>query len=163
MIAHVEKFWCPTISSVAFLGGNEFHFRGDRRPRVLFLIGDEEYRTGETVPAWAKKELIWRGVQCDFVLEDSKEPGSFPALTALPDADALFVSIKRRALPVAQMKLIQQHIAAGKPVVGIRTASHAFGAKEADAQHVKWDAFDAEVFGGHYQNHYGKGAATLAR
>ena len=30
MIEHVEKYWCPTITSSAFLGGEPFRFRGDR-------------------------------------------------------------------------------------------------------------------------------------
>jgi len=163
MIEHVEKFWCPTISSVAFLGGSEFRFAEDKRPHVVFLVGDNEYKSGETVPAWAKKELVWRGVRCTFALEDPDNKGSFPALSALPDADALFVSLRRQALPVAQMELIKAHIAAGKPVLGIRTASHAFGAKQIESGQAKWDTFDVDVFGGHYENHYGKGPATMAR
>ncbi len=163
MIEHVEKFWCPTISSVAFLGGSEFRFAEDKRPHVVFLVGDNEYKTGETVPAWAKTELVWRGVRCTFALEDPDNKGSFPALSAMPEADALFVSLRRQALPIAQMELIKAHIAAGKPVLGIRTASHAFGAKQVESGQAKWDTFDVDVFGGHYQNHYGKGPATMAR
>jgi nicotinamidase-related amidase/type 1 glutamine amidotransferase len=162
MIEHVEKYWCPTVSSVGFLGGSEFRFAEDRRPEVLFLIGDEEYKTGQTVPAWARAELAWRGVRCRFVTEDSKRPGEFPGLETLPAADALFVSVKRRSLSPTQLDLIQRHVAAGKPVLGIRTASHAFGAQKVEPGRVAWDTFDRDVFGGHYQNHYGKGAATVA-
>ena len=163
MIEHVEKFWCPTISSVAFLGGSEFRFREDKRPHVVFLVGEDEYKTGETVPAWARRELVWRGVRCTFALEDPDNKGSYPGLSSLPEADALFVSLRRQALPSAQMALVKQHVAAGKPVLGIRTASHAFGAKQVAAGHAKWDTFDVDVFGGNYQNHYGKGPATMAR
>ena len=163
MIEHVEKFWCPTISSVAFLGGAEFRFSEDKRPNVLFLIGDSEYKTGETVPAWARKELALRGVRCTFVLEDAQGKGEFPGLEKLPEADALFLSLKRRSLSPAQMALLKQHLDAGKAIVGIRTASHAFGAKTVEPGRLAWDTFDREVFGGHYQNHYGKGSATLAR
>lgn len=163
MIEHVEKFWCPTISSVAFLGGAEFRFSEDKRPTVLFLVGDEEYKTGETVPAWARKELAWRGVRCTFVLEDAVRPGEFPGLEKLPEADALFLSLKRRTLSPAQMAFLKQHLDAGKAIVGIRTASHAFGAKTIEPGRLAWDTFDREIFGGHYQNHYGKGSATLAR
>jgi nicotinamidase-related amidase/type 1 glutamine amidotransferase len=163
MIEHVEKFWCPTIASTAFVGDEEFRFKEDKQPRVLFLIGDPEYRTGETVPEWAKKELAWRGVRCTFVTEDPHAKASFSGLAALPEADALFVSIKRSALPRDQMALIKHHLAAGKPIVGIRTASHAFGAKPADDQHIGWDSFDRDIFGGWYQGHYGKGNGPLVR
>ena len=163
MLEHVEKFWCPTISSAAFLGGEEFHFREDRRTRVLFLIGDEEYKTGETIPAWAGKELAWRGVRCDFVQEAAGRQGEFPGLKNLPAADALFVSLKRRSLSPEQMALIKTHLDADKPILGLRTASHAFGAKNPEPGRLAWDTFDRDVFGGHYENHYGKGPATLAR
>src|SRR5262245_22349597 len=62
MVEHVEKFWCPTISSVAFLGGAEFRFQEERRPRVVMLIGEDEYHTWETLPEFARQELQWRGL-----------------------------------------------------------------------------------------------------
>ncbi|HEY2952081.1 MAG TPA: ThuA domain-containing protein, partial [Verrucomicrobiae bacterium] len=162
MIEHVEKFWCPTISSVAFLGGAEFRFKEDQRPHVLFLIGDEEYKTGETVPDWARKELAWRGVRTTFVIDDPKQPATLAGLGKLPEADTLFLSLKRRALTPEQFAIIRKHLGAGKPLVGIRTASHAFGAQKPEPGRAAWDTFDRDVLGGHYENHYGKGPATLA-
>lgn len=161
MLGHVERYWCPTISSVAFLGGKEFRFQEDRRPTVLFLVGDTEYKTGEMVPAWARMELEWRGVQCRFVIDDPKKTATLEGLEQLDQADALFISIKRRALTPEQYAVIRRHIAAGKPVLGIRTASHAFGAKTPEPGRSNWETFDRDVFGGHYQNHYGKGAETV--
>jgi type 1 glutamine amidotransferase len=61
------------------------------------------------------------------------------------------------------MALIKNHLAAGKAVVGIRTASHAFGAKDVEPGQLGWDTFDRDILGGHYENHYGKGPATLAQ
>jgi len=132
------------------------------RPRVLFLVGDEEYRTAETVPAWARDALGNR-VECDWVVDDPKEPAVLRGLDRLPQAQVLFLSLKRRALEPAQMALIRAHVEAGRPVVGIRTASHAFAARKPEAGRVTWEAFDRDGFGGHYQNHYGKGPATLVR
>ncbi len=163
MVGHVERYWCPTISSVAFLGGSEFRFSEDKRPTVLFLVGDSEYKTAETVPAWARRELEWRGVQCRFVIDDPKQPATLAGLETLPEADALFISLKRRALTPEQYAILRRHIDAGKPVLGIRTASHAFGAKRPEPGRSAWDTFDRDVFGGHYQNHYGKGAATVVK
>ncbi|MFM1769783.1 MAG: hypothetical protein RJA22_2312 [Verrucomicrobiota bacterium] len=132
------------------------------KPRVLFLVGDEEYRTGETVPAWARAELAGQ-VECDFVIDDPKGPAVLRGLERLPRAQALFLSLKRRALEPAQLERIRAHVAAGKPVLGIRTASHAFGARQPEPGRLTWDTFDRDVWGGHYQNHYGKGPATLVR
>jgi nicotinamidase-related amidase/type 1 glutamine amidotransferase len=163
MIEHVEKYWCPTVTSAAFLGGEPFRFNEDHRPRILFMIGEDEYQTKDTLPEFAAKELEWRGLRCTFAQEDPNDKSNFVGLEALEEAELLLISVRRRTPSKAQMDLIRRHLAAGKPVVGIRTASHAFGAKPADNQHEGWDTFDVDIFGGNYQNHYGKGPATLAR
>lgn len=131
-------------------------------PRVVFLVGDSEYKTGETVPRWARAELEPRGVICEFLVDDPAKPFDFPVLAAL-DADALFVSLRRRGLPAAQLAGIRKFVESGRPVLGIRTASHAFDPKKPAAGEATWPTFDRDVFGGWYQNHYGKGAATLVR
>ncbi len=130
---------------------------------VVFLIGDSEYKTAETVPAWARKELEPLGVRCTFLLDDPEKPFDFPQLATLEKADALFISIKRRGLPPAQLAAIRAFAESGKPVIGIRTASHALDPKKPADGEVVWPTFDRDVFGGHYENHYGKGPATIAR
>lgn len=156
---HVEKYWCPSTTSAAFVGGEPFRFGEDRRPRVVFLIGEDEYRTWETLPAFARTELQWRGFETRIVLPDPANKHEFPGLVeALRDADLLVLSVRRRALPKAQLDAIRAHLAAGRPVVGIRTASHAFAPRGNDAsQGDAWEAFDAEVLGGNYHGHHGAG------
>jgi type 1 glutamine amidotransferase len=61
------------------------------------------------------------------------------------------------------MALIRDHLNRGKPLAGIRTASHAFGAKPSDAQHEGWENFDIEVLGCKYQNHYANSATTRVK
>jgi nicotinamidase-related amidase/type 1 glutamine amidotransferase len=163
MIGHVEKYWCATTTSDALLGGEPFRFAGDRPPHVVFLVGDDEYRTGETVPAWARRELEPRGVRCIFHIVETGKPADFPELSALEKADALFVSTRRRGLPAAQMDAIRKFAEGGKAVAGIRTASHAFAPKTPEAGRVGWETFDRDVLGGWYQNHYGRGPATVVR
>ena len=34
VIEHIEKYWCPTITSDDILGGMPFRFTGDERPRT---------------------------------------------------------------------------------------------------------------------------------
>jgi nicotinamidase-related amidase len=161
MVRHVEKFWCPTVASNDLLGGTPFHFAGDRQPNVVFLVGDSEYKTGETVPAWAKAELEPRGIRCTYLIDGPQQPFNFPQLADLSKADALFVSVKRRGLPPGQLDAIRKYAESGKPVLGIRIASHAFDPKKPEAGMAVWPTFDRDIFGGWYQNHYGKGPATL--
>jgi type 1 glutamine amidotransferase/nicotinamidase-related amidase len=165
MVEHVERYWCPTISSASWLGGEEFRFSEDNRPHVVFLIGEDEYKTWETLPAFAKKDLGWRGLRVSIVRQDEKDKHSFPGLLgALRDADLLLVSVRRRALPKEQLDAIRAHLEAGKPLVGIRTASHAFAPRGEDAgRGAAWPTFDPEVLGGNYNNHHAAGIKTLVR
>jgi nicotinamidase-related amidase/type 1 glutamine amidotransferase len=161
VVEHVEKYWCPSFTSDALLGGEPFHFAADKPPRVVFLVGDGEYKTGETVPAWARRELEPRGVRCTFLVDDGKIAPDFPRLAELEEADALFVSLRRRALPADQLAMVRKFADSGRPVLGIRTASHAFAPKQLSDGRGAWETFDRDVFGGWYQNHYGAGAATI--
>jgi len=79
----------------------------------------------------------------------------------LETADLLVLSVRRRTLPAEQLARIRAYVAAGKPVVGIRTASHAFSLRDGQPPtgHVAWPEFDADVLGGHYTGHYASPAA----
>ena len=44
MTEHVEKHWCPSITSTDFLGGEPLRFSEDVRPLVLFMIGEDRSR-----------------------------------------------------------------------------------------------------------------------
>ena len=165
MVEHVERYWCPTISSVAFLGGSEFRFSEDKRPHVVFLIGEDEYKTWITLPAFAKKELSWRGLRVSVIEQTEGDKHSFLGLVeAMRDADLLFVSTRRRALPKEQLDAVRAHLDAGKPLIGIRTASHGFAPRGEDASKgAAWATFDPEVLGGNYNNHHGAGPKTTVR
>jgi nicotinamidase-related amidase/type 1 glutamine amidotransferase len=162
MIQHVEKFWCPTINSVAFLGGSEFQFSEDKRPHIVFLIGEDEYKTWETLPVFAKKDLSWRGLRVSIIQEDRMDKNNFPHLVeALGDADLLLVSVRRRGLPKEQLDAVRAHLAAGKPLVGLRTACHAFAPRGNETGTAAWwPSFDPDVLGGNYTGHHGDGPKT---
>jgi len=155
IIEHIEKYWCPSITSVDFLNGVPFHFEADKRPHVVFVIGENEYHTWETLPKFARHELVKRGVRCSFVTASPRQgDNAFANYKLITEADLLVISARRRTPPKEMMGLIRAHVNAGKPVAGIRTASHAFGAKPEDDQHEGWMDFDVEVLGCNYQNHY---------
>jgi type 1 glutamine amidotransferase len=126
--------------------------------RIVFMIGEEEYHTWETLPDFAAKELKAQGHQVTIIQADATDKNSFPGLIeALRDADLLFVSARRRQPHKEQLDAVRAHVAAGKPVVGIRTASHAFAllpkATLTDPKLAIWPEFDAEVLGGNYHGH----------
>ncbi|MEO8428289.1 MAG: PVC-type heme-binding CxxCH protein [Verrucomicrobiota bacterium] len=159
MVEHIERYWCASITSADLLGGEPFHFKDDKRPHVVFVLGENEYHTWETLPEFARKELESRGFKCSYVNAPPEGGNEFANFRVIKDADLLVVSARRRTPPKEMMELIHQHLDAGKPLVGIRTASHAFDAKPPDDQHSSWNNFDRDVLGGHYENHYGNDLA----
>ncbi len=157
VIEHIEKYWCPTITSQDFLGGAAFSFKEDPRPHVVLLIGEDEYQTNRTLPAFADAELADRGLRVTVIHSNPNDLNDFPGLEALDTADLLLVSVRRRTPPADQLARIKAFIKSGKPVAGIRTASHAFSLRNNQpppAGHAAWPEFDAEVLGGHYVGHH---------
>ncbi len=126
-----------------------------KSPRVVFIIGENEYHTWETLPEFSRRMLEPRGLKCSFVQASPKEGDNlFANFSVIKDADLLILSVRRRTPPVEMMRLIREHLNAGKPLAGIRTASHAFGAAPKDEQHEGWASFDADVLGCKYEGHY---------
>ncbi len=152
---HIEKYWCPSVTSVDFIGGKPFVFKEDIRKSIVLITGENEYSTETTLPEFAQRELAWRGFKISHVAASPKDGATdFKDYSVIRDADAVVVSVRRRTPPRAMVQALRDHVAAGKAVIGIRTASHAFDAKPASAGHVSWPEFDDEVFGADYQGHY---------
>jgi type 1 glutamine amidotransferase/nicotinamidase-related amidase len=167
VVEHVERYVCPTVTSDQLIGGRPFRFKDDRRPRVAFLVSEDEYKTETTLPPFAAS-LLGKNFNVSFVFDRETDKNELMGLSAIDDADVLFVSMRRRVLPAAQLAAIQRQVARGKGVVGIRTASHAFslrGKEPAPEGRATWPEFDAQVLGGNYVGHHAaspKVAVSLA-
>lgn len=156
IVAHIERYICPTITSDQFLSGSAFRFQDDTRPHLVMLIAEDEYLTEQSLPEFAASYL-GRDFRVSTVFGSDSERHSLPGMDIVRDADVLLVSIRRRVLPTADLQLIRDHVKSGKPVIGIRTASHAFSLRnqKPEAGFSDWPEFDAEVFGGNYHGHHG--------
>lgn len=162
VVEHIEKYWCPSILSTDIIGGEEFRFPADKRKHLVVLCAEREYRTNESLPKFAKEHL-GDDFRVSFVWDDANDTNSLPGIDVITDADLLLVSVRRRTLPTDQLKFVRDHVAAGKPLAGIRTASHAFCLRGKDPQEglENWTEFDQQVFGGNYTNHHGGGPNTI--
>ncbi len=132
---------------------------------IVFMIGEDEYQTWDTLPHFAERDLKPLGYRVTIVKADEADKNHFPGLVeALRTADLLFVSVRRRTPITEQLDAVRAHLAAGKPLAGIRTASHAFALRPSDppvaAGRSTWQTFDPDVLGGHYSNHHGAGPST---
>ncbi len=125
-------------------------------PAVVLLIGEDEYDTRHTLPAWSQAELEPQGFRVTVcqAQDDDGAPHDFPGLEALDTAQVLIVSVRRRTPRTEQLDRIRAFLARGGGLVGIRTASHAFD-REAMPGHARWETFDRDVLGAHYLQHYG--------
>lgn len=152
----------PLLSSCSQTTKSESPYAGSK---ALFLLGEHEYGTPESLPAFAKSQLEPLGIASVVVSAKSNDRSSelchtFEGLELLEAADILILSTRRRFPKTAELAMIKEFIKAGKPVIAIRTASHAFGAREKGTGyqppegHESWNTFDIEVLGAHYTGHY---------
>ena len=156
-----------TFLAVVALGAIAPVARAGEPARIVFLIGEEEYHPWETLPAFAESDLKPLGYQITVINADAQDKNNFPGIVAaLRDADLLFLSVRRRTPPKDQLDAVRAFLAAGKPLVGIRTACHAFALrptdKIADPKLALWQEFDPEVIGGHYVGHHGTQKVTIS-
>jgi type 1 glutamine amidotransferase len=151
--------WSMTAVAAAAPAG-----RDTARPHVVFLIGEDEYRTETTLPALARLDLEPAGLRVSIIHASKDDPNDFPGMVAaLAEADLVFVSIRRRTPPKEQLDALRAYLDSGKPLVGIRTACHAFALRPKDKLtpgHADWPEFDPQVIGGHYTGHHGAGPKT---
>jgi hypothetical protein len=99
---------------------------------VVLISGDQEYRSEETIPQLAKILAERHGFKCTvlFTLDSdgtiNPNVNNIPGLDALKSADLLVIFTRFLNLPDDQMQHIVNYLAIGKPVVGLRTSTHAF-------------------------------------
>ncbi|MHC4112971.1 MAG: isochorismatase family protein [Planctomycetota bacterium] len=165
IVEHIEKFVCPTITSTVFTGQRQFCFKNDKRQRVIFISAESEYGAAESLPGFAHELETKYGLYCEVLQGSTEKSGperhEIVGMEALEKADLVVVFARRRAFPQEQMKYFRDYLDRGKPLIALRTSSHAFDArgKHPDG-HVEWRKFDPEVLGGNYNGHYGSGPTT---
>lgn len=101
---------------------------------VVFISGDEEYRSEEALPQLARIMAKRHGFKCTVLFAYNDRAGvidptynkNIPGLQALETADVMVIFTRFRSLPDDQMQYIDNYLKAGKPVIGIRTSTHAF-------------------------------------
>lgn len=142
---------------------------------IVFISGDEEYRSEEAFPMLAKILSVKYGFKCTvlFAIDpktgfiDVKTLDNIPGLENLQTADLMFIFTRFRELPDNQMKFIDDYVRKGKPIIGLRTATHAFNYRKHTAgKYAKYDyrskvkgwedGFGRHILGETWINHHGK-------
>lgn len=123
--------------------------------KIVLLSGDEEYRSEETMPMLAKILSQHHGFDCvvlfswssDGAYIDPNNQKSLEGLEQLDDADLMICATRFRTPPAESMKSFEKFLDAGKPVIGMRTATHGFRGK--------WSFFGLQILGEKWVNHHG--------
>ena len=138
---------------------------------VVLVSGDEEYRSEEALPQLAKILATHHGFHCTVLFAIDPKDGTInpiqthniPGLEALQKADLLVLFTRFRDLPDQQMKYIVDYVEAGQPIIGMRTATHAFDVKTSKTyarygwRSREWDGgFGRQVLGETWISHHGQ-------
>lgn len=137
---------------------------------VVLISGDEEYRSEEALPQLGKILAKRHGFKATVLFAIDKkdgsinpdEQGNIPGLEALEDADLMVIATRFRNLPDEQMEHIVDYVESGRPILGLRTATHAFSIPK-DREYARysfnskdWDGgFGRQVLGETWINHHG--------
>lgn len=155
---------------VTFVGGEGI---GTDR-HIVFVTGDDEYRSEETMPMLAELLAKRLGFTCTVLFAinrmtgviDTDQRDNIPGLELLERADLLVLFTRFRELPDGQMRHLVAYLESGKPVIGLRTATHAFRyASTSTSAFAKYTfrnpdpmflgGFGRQVLGQDWVNHWG--------
>lgn len=154
----------------------EYQSRSDTAigKRIVFVTGDDEYQSESSMPMMAHILAERHGFDCTVLFAINRETGTIdtnqkdniPGLEMLMKADLMVMFTRFRALPDDQMKFIDAYLASGKPVIGLRTATHAFlYPKDGPSRYTRYSfnyagedykgGFGQQVLGQTWVNHWG--------
>jgi type 1 glutamine amidotransferase len=132
---------------------------------VVLISGDEEYRSEEALPQLGKILARRHGFTCTVLFAIGKDgtidpdrTDNIPGLEALRSADLMIIATRFRNLPDDQMKEVVDYVESGRPIVGMRTATHAFNLKSPTYAQYSWNkkgGFGRRVLGETWVNHHG--------
>ena len=135
---------------------------------VVLISGDEEYRSEEALPQLAKILAKHHGFTCTVLFAigkdgtiDPNRNDNIPGLEALRTADLMIIATRFRNLPDDQMKEVVDYVESGRPIIGMRTATHAFQLESKtyanySTNSKEWrGGFGRHVLGETWVNHHG--------
>jgi hypothetical protein len=142
---------------------------------IVLLSGDEEYRSEEALPMLGKILSQRHGFKCTVLFSvdpdgtiNPKATSSLSDPAALDTADAIVMSLRFRAWPDETMARFDKYVRAGKPIVALRTSTHAFNGFPKGSPWESWNynnqgGFGKRVLGETWLTHWGKHKVEATR
>jgi type 1 glutamine amidotransferase len=150
-------------------------FAGPGKGKHIVLVsGDQEYRSEEALPQLGKILAKHHGFKCTVLFTQDKDGAidpnvnNIPGLEALKSADLMIVFLRFLDLPDEQMKHFADYIESGRPIIGLRTSTHAFKTKKSKtyekySNDSKDGGFGRNVLGEKWISHHGKHGSQSTR
>jgi type 1 glutamine amidotransferase len=173
---------CGALAIGASAADDRLTLAGQQGPgkgrRIVLVSGDEEYRSEQAMPQLAKILAGRHGFDCTVLFAIDPKDGtinpnvqtSIPGLEELGKADLMVLMTRFRDLPDAQMKHIVDYVESGRPIVALRTATHAFDIKTSPTykkwgwNNKEWEGgFGKQILGETWVAHHGKHAVESTR
>lgn len=137
---------------------------------IVLISGDQEYRSEEALPQLGKILSVRHGFRCTVLFPVDPESGeinpdvvdNIPGMEALDNADLVILSLRFRNLPDEQMQHFVDYVESGRPIIGMRTSTHAFQIPNDrkfaryDFRSREWeDGFGRQILGETWISHHG--------
>jgi type 1 glutamine amidotransferase len=139
---------------------------------IVLIAGDEEYRSEEAMPMLGRLLATQHGFRCTVLFSMDPENGlidplnqtNIPGMEILADADLIIIDLRFRELPDESMRHFDEYVHSGKPMIGLRTATHAFSySRDRESPYVRYHhrssewpgGFGQQVLGDTWINHHG--------
>jgi type 1 glutamine amidotransferase len=150
-MSHPHRLAAVGVGFVAFALAASWNAAGEKKEplRVCLISGAAEYKSDESLAKLQAHLEKNYAVKCSRAF--AKSETDLPGLENLDACDVAVLFTRRLKLEGDQLERVKKYCLSGKPLVGIRTASHAI---------QTWLDLDHEVFGGDYKNHYKEGPLT---
>lgn len=156
-----DQLWCQYSAKEG--AGNGKH--------VVLISGDDEYRSEEALPMLGKILAVRHGFNCTVLFATNKDgivqpnhQKNIPGMHFLESADLVVLGLRFRNLPDEDMKYFDEYLESGKPIIAVRTSTHAFKIPE-DRTYAKYSfnskkewvgGFGQKVLGDTWISHHGK-------
>ena len=126
--------------------------KGENKLRIALISGSFEYKSDDSLRAFQKYLEATYPIECVLVTAKAEKDPALAGLEELEKCDVAVFFTRRLQIDGDSLERVKKYVKSGKPIVGIRTASHGF---------QKWLEMDKEVFGGDYKGHFGAGVAEV--
>lgn len=140
------KLALPCVALLAAALGWHVAAAAESAPlKVCLVSGSLEYDSNESLADFQKWVEASYPVKCSRAFLEGEDIKHLPGLENLDDCDVMVLFTRRLELSGDDLERIKKYCLSGRPVVGVRTASHAI---------QTWLELDKQILGGNYKGHH---------